>query len=292
MVNNTKSIEEMIRLHNALIVDADNETKEVSFFDLIKSDLINTAQILEIINFNSNLWICLNSSSFVTKSNKVSPKAFVIFDFNRIEKEIRSRCIAGRVKLRVRYPNFDFIGSRNMLNVSKSQRKKALIIVGEVIALITNLTGNQLNIESGKEFYDEEKHKGQEEDKEDEKESKHSTCNPTFGDYEHISSKHVHDKNEELWHFMHRKLKMSEDLCQIFKLKQKGFNTTPKLIQLKHLQSLWHELVKRIDDELVQYKHTCSICCENLLSSGSTSIILKCCTLAILYQCLQTLEQG
>ena len=69
---------------------------------------------------------------------------------------------------------------------SNSQRKNALIIVEEIIALITNSTANKSNNFGLKnEFLDDNKEN--EEDKEDEKEDGDGNiiiCNPTDDDYE------------------------------------------------------------------------------------------------------------
>ena len=95
----------------------------------------------------------------------------------------------------------------------------------------------------------------------------------------------VYVKNEELWHFMKYKLKISDDRYKLFQLKQNNYSKKQKKIQLKHIQSLWHELVKRIDGELIQYKDKCLFCFDKLLSQ--TPITLNCCSLSIHYNCLK-----
>ena len=171
---------------------------------------------------------------------------------------------------------------------SKSQRKNVLTMVEEIIALIINSIGNTYKIVvAEKEFYDQH-----EEDKEDEKENYNNDphkpqmiFNPTDDDYYQDTPSTIYDKNEELWHFMQYKLQIPEENCQIFKIKQNNLTKKPRKIQLKHIRSLWHQLVKRIDGEMLQYKDKCLFCFDKLLSD--TPITLNCCSLSIHYNCLE-----
>ena len=178
------------------------------------------------------------------KSNKIPPEAYIMFDLSRIENEISDKCIYGRNKLKINYPNFEFVGSKNILRLiqsikinqqvikfetwrlfdgqfeSNSQRKKALIVIEEVIGLIVNSTGNQnISYAITDEMLDEDDDKS--EDKEDVKND-------------------IYDGNEELWHFMEYKLKMPNTTCGLFKFGKVCNLKQPRVIQLKHIKSLWH----------------------------------------------------
>eukprot|EP01084_Bolivina_argentea_P270172 459346_1 len=89
----------------------------------------------------------------------------------------------------------------------------------------------------------------------------------------------INDPNIELYKFMRNSLRMNDNKCELFNLKDKK-----KKIQLKHIQSLWNELVKRIDGEITQYQKQCLICLD--LISIVTPIELECCKLKLHYECL------
>ena len=88
-----------------------------------------------IIKSNATPWICCESDEFIIQdkkseeeeddegfSDKAAPEAYIIFDLSRIENEIREKCIAGRCKLRIKYQNFDFVGSKNMITLIQEIR--------------------------------------------------------------------------------------------------------------------------------------------------------------------------
>lgn len=246
---------------------------------------------------NAKCWICYDGLSFIgpdtIKQNKdisgrIAPGAYILFDLKRIESEIRDKCIFGGYKLKIIYPNFDFIGSKNILRLIQSlkveqeilnfetwrlfdgkfennlQRKKALIMIEEVIALINNSTANKDQIIMNNPTDD---------DEEDEKYDNESEINTSYrGD-------------EELWHFMKHELKMADERYQTFIISS---TSNQRKIKMKHIQSLWHELVKRIDGERTQYMDTCSICAYSIASE--TPITLDC-SHSIHYRCLKNYIQ-
>ena len=143
-------------------------------------------------------------------------------------------------------------------------------MIEEVIALIINSTGNQ-NIAwaiTDEMEDDDDDDEDEEEDKQDEK-------------YD------IQNENEEIWHLMKYKLKMTDTRCNLFKLRQASNSNKNRKIQIKHIQSLWHELVKRIDGEMSQYEDKCLFCLNNLLSKSETPIKVECCSLSMHYECLK-----
>ena len=111
--NNIEAIHNMIRINNEFVPNG-SQTKSVSFFHLRKNHLINTEIILDIIRSNAKPWICYDIKS------KKQPESYIIFDLPRLEMEIRDKCMFGRYKLKIRYQNFDFVGSKNMLKLIQS----------------------------------------------------------------------------------------------------------------------------------------------------------------------------
>ena len=61
-----------------------------------------------------------------------------------------------------------------------------------------------------------------------------------------MKSTEHNNKNKEIYKFMQNVLQMNKNEYSFFNL-----NNADKPLQLKHIKSLWHELVKRIDGELI-----------------------------------------
>ena len=289
--NNMQCIHSMIKMNNDFIPNG-SQTKSVSFFNLRRNHLINTENIINIIRSNAKPWICYDAK------NKSAPESYIIFDLSRLEMEIRDKCLFARYKLRIKYQNFDFVGSKNMLKLIQSikiaqetlnyevwhsfdrqfesniQRKRALTVIEDVIALLCSSIGNK-NDDDDREFYYND---NEDDTKDDEKGN-------FIGNFMRKVGGKKYNKNEELWQFMRNKLKISEEHCDTFKLRRDPNSSIQRKIQLKHIQSLWNELVKRIDGEMTKYEDKCLICYEDITSE--TPITLECCGISLHYECLK-----
>ena len=260
--DNIKYIQDMIDIHNKFFDSNNNfKSKRVSLFHLEMDDLINTENVLSIIKSNAKPWIASSDG----EDNIVLEK---------IEKEIKSKCISGKVKLNIKYDNFEFIESQKTLKLIQSldikqntlnfeiwylfdkqfennqERKYALNSIEEVISLLCSSKDGQI----ANDFDD---------GKDDEKQGEL----PSDGN------------DNELWYFMHNTAKMSSDKYNPFKLNEK------EKILLNHVEFLWNELIKRINGEIIYFEDICYICYNPI--SQSTPIELECCGLKMHYKCLK-----
>eukprot|EP01084_Bolivina_argentea_P150203 262318_1 len=112
--NNLKSIQTMIRINNYFASTISMDIRDIAFFDVRKEDLMNTQIVLDIIKSHSKLWICYDPR------DRLPPETYIIFDLERIEHQIQNKCIFGRKRLRIKYQNFQFVGSKNMLRLIQS----------------------------------------------------------------------------------------------------------------------------------------------------------------------------
>jgi len=263
---------------------------------------MDTQRILDVIKSNAKPWIC-----FAAKGNS-APESYVIFDLPRIEKLIRDRCIYGRYDLRVKYANFDFVGSKNMLQLiqkiripqetlnyevwhafdskfeSNAQRKKSLTLIEDVIALLCSASGNRRDGDDRKQrefYYQDEDHEDGKEDEKTDWETVVKWGRSVVGKVRRF------DRNEELWRFMRHKLKISSEQANLFKLRQdaNANGNVEKKIELRHIHSLWTSMVKRIDGEMTQYEDQCLVCYTAI--TDVTPIQLECCGASLHYECLK-----
>eukprot|EP01083_Nonionella_stella_P073155 197581_1 len=306
--NTVQCIADMIDIHNDFVQDG-TQVHNVSFFDLRKNHLIDTNNILNIIRSNAKAWICFDVKG------KAAAESYIIFDLDRIENEIRNKCIFARYKLRIKYHNFDFVGSKNMLQLIQSikikqetlnyeiwhsfdsqfesnlQRKRALTVIEDVIALLCSSTGNKQHNDDNHEFYYDKD--DDDDDKEDEKDGYDGRATDHFMStfMRRVGGKmRKYDPNEELWHFMLSKLKISKAICNLFRLRTDPNSKLSKKIELKHIQSLWNELIKRIDGEMIAYEDQCLLCLMPI--TDGTPIKLECCGVSIHYDCLKQYIQS
>eukprot|EP01083_Nonionella_stella_P223990 797692_1 len=285
--NNLKSIQTMIRINNYFASTISMDIRDIAFFDVRKEDLMNTQIVLDIIKSHSKLWICYDPR------DRLPPETYIIFDLERIEHQIQNKCIFGRKRLRIKYQNFQFVGSKNMLRLIQSigieheilnyelwhlfdqkfesnmQRKKALTTIEDVLMLISNVKLVETDNDDLDVFEDE---------KDDQKYQNNN-------DHNHHDVA-VNSQNQEFWRFMQNTLKYDAAKCNIFKVAHRN-----KTIQLKHIQSLWNELVKRIDGERTQYQEQCYVCFYPILDNPAlqeaTPIQLECCELNLHFECLK-----
>eukprot|EP01083_Nonionella_stella_P317630 1157632_1 len=82
--------------------------------------------------------------------------------------------------------------------------------------------------------------------------------------------------------FMKRKLKFNSSKCNLFRLE--GAAAAADAIKLCHIQSIWSELMKRIEGEHLYYADQCYICFDWI--GAMTPIELECCGLKLHYECL------
>eukprot|EP01084_Bolivina_argentea_P185940 320565_1 len=105
---NWNSIYKLIEANNEFL----NEKPmiHIDLFDIKSHHLVDSGMSLSnIITQNAKIWVCYD-----TYHDKKS-KTYVIFNLNRIEQEIYSKCIMGRNRLNVKFSNFEFIGGNNIL---------------------------------------------------------------------------------------------------------------------------------------------------------------------------------
>merc|ERR1711933_689716 len=143
---------------------------------------------------------------------------------------------------------------------SATQRKNALNVIEDVLRLLSNVKENDED-DDDDEFKDDEK-----------------------GNNENVNVNDEYDANQELWQFMQYSLKLNID-------KYKAFKIEKSRIRMKHIQSLWLELVKRIDGEMTQYNDDCMLCYYPI--TEKTQITLECGCPPLHYECLKDwIERG
>eukprot|EP01083_Nonionella_stella_P070063 187209_1 len=283
--NNLKQIRQMIQIQNTFLTHdwADHRTEPCNFFDLRPEQLIDTTKILDIIKANCKPWICYDAK------NELPSQTYLTFNVNRIENEIKEQCIDGRNQLKIKYRHFECVGSKNMLRLIQSigiahevlnyelwhlfdqqfqsnmQRKKALNTIENVLMLISNV---KLDEDDDFDAFEDEK--------DDEK-------------YQNNDQNHhdvaVNSPNQEFWRFMQNTLQYDAAKCQIFKISYRD-----QTIQLKHIQNLWSELIKRIDGAMLQYEDQCLWC--RMPITEALPIQLECCGVSIHYDCLKQYIQN
>eukprot|EP01083_Nonionella_stella_P128419 389155_1 len=281
--NNLKHIQNMIDIQNTFLTHDSHLTEHCNFFDLRPEQLIDTTKILDIIKANCKPWICYDAK------NELPSQTYLTFNVERIENEMKEQCVNGRNQLNITFRHFECVGSKNMLRLIQSigiahevlnyelwhlfdqqfqsnmQRKKALNTIENVLMLISNV---KLDEDDDFDAFEDEK--------DDEK-------------YQNNDQNHhdvaVNSPNQEFWRFMQNTLQYDAAKCQIFKISYRD-----QTIQLKHIQNLWSELIKRIDGAMLQYEDQCLWC--RMPITEALPIQLECCGVSIHYDCLKQYIQN
>eukprot|EP01084_Bolivina_argentea_P134534 237289_1 len=113
---NRKSIKTLITANNQFLKE--QPSIDINLFDIKSYHLIDSASILGIIKRNATPWICYD-----TNYDKKS-ETYIKFDLTRIENEIYNKCIVGRNRLNVKFCNFEFIASNNILKLIQNLKIK------------------------------------------------------------------------------------------------------------------------------------------------------------------------
>eukprot|EP01083_Nonionella_stella_P181847 652682_1 len=299
-------------------IGQDEEGEEIDLFNLLPQHLISIAHIERVIRSNSKPWICYDAL------NELQPETYLLFDFERIERQMSSECIASRHQLNIDYQNasFAFIGNKNMLQLIRSlqhinqqilnyeiwhafdkqfesniERKKALQVVEDVISLLSYSINKKQNRKTKTKRKKKKKKKKKfgnlfklkrfqsKNKKEEVKDMEQDDDNEEEGEEEKDDVKLNIDPIEEddaemaLSVFMKRKLKFNSSKCNLFRLEGAA-----DAIKLCHIQSIWSELMKRIEGEHLYYADQCYICFDWI--GAMTPIELECCGLKLHYECL------